>query len=395
MTNVICFDSISVNLGSCPSGQRAGYATGGGDIGWTTAQFEANPGAVVIDQDPSATDKTADVLDVESGAATVADVAAWYKAALANYNANVRPGQRKPVIYCGGDNLTPVANALTAAKITDVGIWLADPGISLASAESQVDGASGSFPIIGVQYEWPGLGLPSDATYDVSVFNSTWISVQSGVAGSTVSIGSSGPAVTALQNDLNKTGAKITADGAFGNETEDAVKTFQTSKKLEVDGVAGPATWAALEAAVTPPPAPPAPKPVPATVPDVVGRADLATAEGVIKAAGFVAVAKGDSAVGNKGSVTSQDPAAGATADTGSTVTLTYTVVPDVKIDTVSVSVSLVQVSGQPDVYLTNGKNYLHVPDPTVLGLLRASGVGPVITITEAQFESKIGTAIG
>jgi peptidoglycan hydrolase-like protein with peptidoglycan-binding domain len=394
MTNVISFDSIGANLGSCPSGQRAGYATGGDGIGWTSAQFAANPGVVVIDQDPAASDKTADVLDVESGAATVADVPGWYKDALSNYNANVRPGQRKPVIYCSGSNVTPVANALSAAGISNVGIWLANPGIPLASAESTVDGASGPYPIIGVQYEWPGLGLPSDATYDVSVYNSSWLDTQSGVAGSTISLGASGPAVEAAQTDLNKNGAKLTVDGAFGNETLDAVEAFQTAKKLEKDGIVGPATWAALEA-TTPPPAPPAPvKPVPATVPDVIGRVDLGTAEAILVAAGFVVDAKGDNATGNKGSVTAQDPAAGATADKGTVVTVTYTVVPDVTIDSPKVGMSLVQVTGQPDVYLTNGKNYWHVPDGTVLGFLRASGVGAPVAITAAQLASKIGTLI-
>jgi hypothetical protein len=61
-------------------------------------------------------------------------------------------------------------------------------------------------------------------------------------------------------------------------------------------------------------------------VPNVVGRTDLDTAEGIITAAGFKAAAAGDSGVGNKGKVTAQSPAAGATAAQGSTVTITYTV---------------------------------------------------------------------
>lgn len=39
---------------------------------------------------------------------------------------------------------------------------------------------------------------------------------------------------------------KITADGDFGPVTEKKVKDFQRSKKLEVDGVVGPKTWAKL-----------------------------------------------------------------------------------------------------------------------------------------------------
>jgi Glycosyl hydrolase family 12/PASTA domain len=62
------------------------------------------------------------------------------------------------------------------------------------------------------------------------------------------------------------------------------------------------------------------------TVPNEVGRTDLNTAEAAITAAGLVPVAAGDSGVGNKGSVTSESPAAGSVVATGSTVTLTYTV---------------------------------------------------------------------
>jgi len=61
-------------------------------------------------------------------------------------------------------------------------------------------------------------------------------------------------------------------------------------------------------------------------VPNVVGRIDLNTAEGIITAAGLAAHAAGDNPAGNKGSVTSQDPAAGSTVSKGSSVTLTYTV---------------------------------------------------------------------
>ena len=61
------------------------------------------------------------------------------------------------------------------------------------------------------------------------------------------------------------------------------------------------------------------------TVPDEVGRTDLATAEAAIKAAGLVPLAAGDSAIGNKGKVTAQNPAAGSTVSKGSSVTLTYT----------------------------------------------------------------------
>jgi hypothetical protein len=60
-------------------------------------------------------------------------------------------------------------------------------------------------------------------------------------------------------------------------------------------------------------------------VPSEIGRADLATAEAGIRAAGLVPKATGASAVGNLGTVTAESPAAGTSVDLGSTVTLTYT----------------------------------------------------------------------
>lgn len=53
-------------------------------------------------------------------------------------------------------------------------------------------------------------------------------------------------AVRALQTLLNLHGAKLTVDGSFGPATRAAVYSFQMDKQLEVDGVVGPKTWAAL-----------------------------------------------------------------------------------------------------------------------------------------------------
>jgi peptidoglycan hydrolase-like protein with peptidoglycan-binding domain len=58
-----------------------------------------------------------------------------------------------------------------------------------------------------------------------------------------------GDAVRRLQillNDALRPGPQLRVDGHFGGKTEAAVIELQTRKKLEVDGVVGAQTWAAL-----------------------------------------------------------------------------------------------------------------------------------------------------
>lgn len=58
--------------------------------------------------------------------------------------------------------------------------------------------------------------------------------------------GDRGQAVLQLQKQLNAQGAKLFADGDFGDETEKAVRAYQLKVGLVADGIAGPKTLAAL-----------------------------------------------------------------------------------------------------------------------------------------------------
>lgn len=58
--------------------------------------------------------------------------------------------------------------------------------------------------------------------------------------------GAKGESVKELQNLLKKKGFNLQADGDFGPITEDCVKEYQKSKKLEVDGIVGKNTWNSL-----------------------------------------------------------------------------------------------------------------------------------------------------
>jgi peptidoglycan hydrolase-like protein with peptidoglycan-binding domain len=62
----------------------------------------------------------------------------------------------------------------------------------------------------------------------------------------TQSRGNRGVDTLAVQYLLQARGVSATADGVFGSGTESAVRSFQSSRGLAADGVVGPNTWGAL-----------------------------------------------------------------------------------------------------------------------------------------------------
>lgn len=86
-------------------------------------------------------------------------------------------------------------------------------------------------------------------------------------------LGSTGDEVKAFQESLTTNGFPVTASGTFDAATDTATKAFQRAhKQLDVDGVGGPATRAALQRGV-----------------DVASKAKRATAAGAAGAAPIVA----------------------------------------------------------------------------------------------------------
>lgn len=115
----------------------------------------------------------------------------------------------------------------------------------------------------------------------ILVLTVTFCTSAEALQASTLRNGSRGEGVRKLQEALIKLGFLTgKADGIFGNKTENALRKFQKSRKLSVDGLAGPKTQAALEAAAsaknTPTPMPKTtPTPTPKTTPKPASSGNL------------------------------------------------------------------------------------------------------------------------
>jgi hypothetical protein len=206
----IAYDCTHASIGRAPAGLLAGYTTGSSDIRWTAADWKAHPDAVRIDQDAAAGDDTADVLDVEAMAATIAEVPGWSRRALASYRAGKRPGQRSPLVYCSQVNVTPVTNVLTGAGLADgsVGLFIANWNLNQAQAVAEVLAAFGPFPVHGLQFQNAG-------DFDIDVFSSAWLSSRSGAPQPAPKPGFGRPAnVTVRAGDTNV--EVLTADAPDG-----------------------------------------------------------------------------------------------------------------------------------------------------------------------------------
>lgn len=265
-TTVDGWDATGAQLDGAPHGQGATYTTGSDGIAATPAQLADRPGIVRICQDAGATDETADVLDIETGAATVADAAGWIKRARASYAAGKRPGQREPALYRSGGALRDLFDVLDAARVTGrVWIWVAHWGVTPSEAAAQVAESTGDRPLCGFQYH-------NHPDFDEDIWLSAWLGNVSAKpapkpAPSAPTVteqimqqlpelkpGDTGAAVRTLQGllvarhyRLGTTGAAGDGvDGNYGPLTETAVREAQDKAGIHSDGITGPATWPVL-----------------------------------------------------------------------------------------------------------------------------------------------------
>ncbi|MBM7441065.1 peptidoglycan-binding protein [Streptomyces sp. HB132] len=106
------------------------------------------------------------------------------------------------------------------------------------------DGVFGSATRSAVQAFQTARGLSADGT----VGPKTWTALLSAGTTPTLVTGASGDAVKRLQRSLTAAlGRTVSADGAFGANTDKAVRDYQSTRGLSADGSVGPDTWAALQ----------------------------------------------------------------------------------------------------------------------------------------------------
>jgi len=80
----------------------------------------------------------------------------------------------------------------------------------------------------------------------ISIGASSLTGVAPTAAAPVLQLGSAGDLVVWLQEHLVNVGYATAVDGDFGRTTQAAVEQFQSVRGLTVDGIVGPATWAAL-----------------------------------------------------------------------------------------------------------------------------------------------------
>jgi len=214
---------------------------------WSQADVDLFPHAGHVTIAVRASTNAGDVLDVENGDASPDEAEAWIAM-------RKEAGLFRPTIYCSR-SVVPAVRSGTGKYILgrDYDIWVADydgvlaspavPGLPPGTFAAKQYRDAADFDVSDVyDAEWPHRTPPAPP-------QPTW--AQLWPAALVLREGDTGTAVKVLQQALHDSGAYGArglepVDGLFGPGTLAAVRNFQEDKGLTVDGIAGPATRAAL-----------------------------------------------------------------------------------------------------------------------------------------------------
>ncbi|MFE4910734.1 peptidoglycan-binding protein [Streptomyces sp. NPDC056652] len=144
-------------------------------------------------------------------------------------------------VQLGFPSYNTLRGGSTGPQVTAAQTLLNQQGYNAGTA----DGVFGTRTASAVSSFQTARGLPADGVVGAR----TWTALLSAGTASVVREGSTGPAVERLQRALTAAlGRTVSIDGQFGANTAQAVRDYQSGRGLTADGIAGPATWAALQA---------------------------------------------------------------------------------------------------------------------------------------------------
>lgn len=172
---------------------------------------------------------------VPAAQAAVPTAAAGVSATLASRASVAQALQPWPVLKQGTNSVWPHVTVRSLQYL-----------LNTRGARLAVDGQYGPLTRAAVLAFQRSHGLPATGVVNAA----TWLRLVV-----TVRQGSTGPAVRAVQDQINfrnnRNGYTLNVDGIFGPKTATAVRAFQRAMSAEVrgfavDGIVGPQTWQAL-----------------------------------------------------------------------------------------------------------------------------------------------------
>jgi polysaccharide deacetylase family sporulation protein PdaB len=148
----------------------------------------------------------------------------------------------------GSASGSTIRQGSTGTAVRELQQALVNKGYSLS-----VDGVFGPMTKSAVMSFQSSVGITVDGVVGPVTWSKLGTSSGSVSSGSSstsypglLRIGSSGSAVRHLQQALANKGYRLSVDGAFGPITQNAVKSFQSSQGIAVDGIVGSVTWGRL-----------------------------------------------------------------------------------------------------------------------------------------------------
>jgi Putative peptidoglycan binding domain len=226
MTNRTMYDALDLT-GIPTNAQMVAYYPHDSRTNGSVSRFSANTVLVTIDNHGNHTD--CDILDVEPGAA-------WPPSSVVDPWLAAKQAQGKTgTIYANLANIGAVRAATKRTFFWWAAQWTNVPHSVAGSVATQYEGAARYDISLVTDANWPeGARAPSGPPVSSAPH---WPDINQGARGTRVKV---------IQYLLGAHGHAVTVDGDFGPKTKSAVEAFQRSAGIPVNGGVGSVTWPKL-----------------------------------------------------------------------------------------------------------------------------------------------------